>query len=180
MKLRMELLEDTVFGSGKSVPGAEDSSVLHDSNGFPYMRGTTIKGLLREAFENYIAWTDGDSSIISELFGDGGTDIESDRKLFVSDVTLPAQVKKAFEGLSPDEILEACTYTRTFTRVEDGKASEGSLRTVRCIKKGLVFYADIAFSETDTELVKSVVSTLKWAGSMRTRGMGKVRTEVCG
>ncbi|MBE6853767.1 MAG: hypothetical protein E7505_09920 [Ruminococcus sp.] len=176
----MELLEDAVFGSGKSVPGAEDSSVLYDSNGFPYMRGTTMKGLLREVFENYIAWTDGDSSIISGLFGEGGTDIESDRKLYISDVVLPAQVKKAFEGLSADEILEACTYTRTFTEVEDGKASDGSLRTVRCIKKGLVFYGEISFSEEDEELIKSVVPMLKWVGSMRTRGMGKVRTEVCG
>lgn len=178
MKLRLELLDDTVFGSGQSVPGAEDSSVLYDRDGFPYLRGTTVKGLLREAFINYTVWTGGNEDLVGIIFGEGGMEAESKRKLFVTDAVIPEQVKKEFKDYSQDEILAACTYTRTFTKVEDGKASDGSLRTVRCIKKGLVFYGNIEFAEEDAEIIKKSVSSVKWIGSMRTRGMGKVRMEV--
>ena len=62
--------------------------------------------------------------------------------------------------------------------MEDGTASDGSLRTVRCIKKGLVFFGNISFSDDDKELIAETVSSVKWVGSMRTRGLGKVKMEV--
>lgn len=180
MKLRLELLEDAVFGSGQSVPGAEDSSVLYDRAGFPYLRGTTVKGLLRESMVNYISWIGGDEKTVRLILGEGGMDTENERKMFVSDVVIPEQVKNQFSGYSAEDILSACTYTRTFTKVEDGTVSDGSLRTVRCIKKGLVFYGDISFASEDEEIIRKAVSSIKWIGSMRTRGMGKVRMEVIG
>ena len=48
MKIKMELLSDVIFGNGMSVPGGEDISVLCDSNGFPYYKGGTLKGIFRE------------------------------------------------------------------------------------------------------------------------------------
>ena len=57
MQVRIELLEDAFWGSGESIPGAEDSSILMDEHGFPYLRGTTFRGVLREEMENYFAWT---------------------------------------------------------------------------------------------------------------------------
>ena len=50
MKIKMELLSDTIFGNGMSVPGGEDISVLHDKHGFPYFKGTTLK--IIKAFDN--------------------------------------------------------------------------------------------------------------------------------
>ena len=38
MQVRIELLEDAFWGSGESIPGAEDSSILMDEHGFPYLR----------------------------------------------------------------------------------------------------------------------------------------------
>lgn len=178
MKLRLELLEDTVFGSGRSVPGAEDSSVLYDKDGFPFLRGTTIKGLLREACQNVAVWSGRSKDDVRAIFGEGGVEADDPRKLCVSDAVLPSKVRSAFSDYSPEEILSACTYTRTFTKVEDGTASDGSLRTVRCIKKGLVFFGDISFSDDDKELIAETVSSVKWVGSMRTRGLGKVKMEV--
>ena len=74
MQVRIELLEDAFWGSGESIPGAEDSSILMDEHGFPYLRGTTFRGVLREEMENYFAWT-GQENADSEteaLFGSGG------------------------------------------------------------------------------------------------------------
>ena len=43
--LKMLLLSDTTFGRGDGVAGLIDQEVEHDPNGFPYLRGRTLKGL---------------------------------------------------------------------------------------------------------------------------------------
>jgi len=48
LSVRMELLSDTLFGSGFSLSGGADLSAKRDEEGFPYVSGTTFKGLLRE------------------------------------------------------------------------------------------------------------------------------------
>ena len=57
MKIKMELLSDTIFGNGMSIPGGEDISVLSDENGFPYYKGGTFKGIFREELERFLDWT---------------------------------------------------------------------------------------------------------------------------
>ena len=58
MEVKMELLSDAIFGSGFSVPGGEDIAVCRDENGYPFLKGSTLKGLLRESLENIAAWTE--------------------------------------------------------------------------------------------------------------------------
>lgn len=43
LQVRLELLSDTIFGSGHSIPGGEDIAVCQDENGYPYLKGTTFK-----------------------------------------------------------------------------------------------------------------------------------------
>ena len=38
MKIKMQLISDAIFGSGISVPGGEDISVLCDKDGFPFTK----------------------------------------------------------------------------------------------------------------------------------------------
>lgn len=44
LQVRLELLSDTIFGSGHSIPGGEDIAVCQDENGYPYLKGTTLQG----------------------------------------------------------------------------------------------------------------------------------------
>lgn len=44
MRVKIKLLSDAIFGSGKSIPGGEDIGVLHDTYGFPYIGGSSVKG----------------------------------------------------------------------------------------------------------------------------------------
>ena len=44
MKIQMELLSDTIFGNGRSIPGEEDISVLSDENGFPVIHPENCVG----------------------------------------------------------------------------------------------------------------------------------------
>lgn len=190
MNVKIELLTDAIFGSGASIPGGEDISVLSDEQGFPYLRGSTLKGLIRRAMQNYLVWTQKDmdrttndmDKMIDDLLGAIGDDksVNNQRKIAVSDFILPEKVRSLVceelgTRLSKESILDIYCFIRTFTAITDGKVKEGSLRNCRCITKGLIFYGTIECMEEDEAFILEVLSCLKWIGSMSTRGFGKVK-----
>lgn len=185
LKVRMQLMSDVIFGNGESVPGGEDISILSDENGFPYFKGGTFKGIFREELRNYLAWTVSEEKKIEaetqRLLGTGGdTNIQNKDKLIFSDFTLSDHVKKTvLSEIQPGQeymIPEALSHTRMFTAISsDGIVREGSLRQCRCVNKGLNFYSEIICLPEDEQLVKDVLSVIKWVGTMRNRGFGKVK-----
>ena len=183
--IQMELDSDGIFGSGKSRPGGEDICVQADAQGFPYMKGSTIRGIFREELINHLCWQGLSEAEIRErvaaLLGEAGYDgIEAARKLRFTDLTLLLAVRQRIlaEEASPEEILGMFTYLRTFTALEDGMVKEGSLRIGRCIKRGLHFYGAVECAAEDAVLVREVMERIKWVGTMRGRGFGKVRITV--
>lgn len=185
MKVAMRLLSDVIFGSGISVPGGEDVAVLQEERGFPYYKGNTFKGVFREEYENYLMLlgkSDEEAqNRIQQLFGKPGECQESGKKLRFSDFTLSSRVKKQVldQGLDRQQVLEACTYVRVMTAIdENGQAKDDTLRSCRCVKKGMTFYGEILFDEEDSGLqkeIKEVLKMVKWLGTSRTRGLGKVK-----
>lgn len=192
MIVKLKLLSDAVFGSGKSIPGGEDIGILTDEYGFPYVSGTNIKGNLRETMTNLLAWKQESEGIIEELFGVANRESmedESGQKIYVSDFLLPLSVREAVcEELEIDKVSERnarkeqvtdlFTELRTFTRLEDGVSAKGSLRDARCIAKDMVFLGEIQCPKDREEIVKESLAYLKWLGSMRTRGFGAVEMTV--
>lgn len=192
MRIRMQLLSDAIFGNGMSVPGGEDLSVLTDEYGFPYYKGGTFKGVFREALEQYLFWTvpKGEQKQFQiragadALLGKEGNDAaENPRQLVFSDFQLSDHVKQCMLAEADtdsagcqQEILDSLTHLRTFTRLtEDGIAKEGSLRSLRCVNKGLSFYSEVSCSGSDAQLLTEVFSGIRWIGTMRNRGFGKIR-----
>lgn len=183
----MQLLSDAIFGNGMSMPGGEDICILTDEHGFPYMKGSTLKGIFREELINYLSWGgagEADTArTVKRLMGESGEDrIDEEGKVVFSDVTLHGDVIRAVlsEHPSKQEVLDMFSYLREFTELKDGLAKDGSLRSARCIQKGLHFYTVCSCSKEDEELVKSVIVLVKWIGTMRNRGFGKVSVEVEG
>lgn len=186
VKIRMQLLSDAIFGNGMSIPGGEDISVLCDAGGFPYYKGGTFKGIFRETMEQYLEWTGRGREDIRRLLGVGGDDtVGNGSKLVFSDFQLSDYVKTCMleeigEG-QRGQVLGALTHIRVFTAIsEDGIVREGSLRRVRCINKGLNFYSEIKCGGEDKEMVSDILSCIKWIGTMRNRGFGKVSITVNG
>ena len=180
IKVKMKLLSDVIFGNGMSVPGAEDISVLHDSNGFPYYKGTTLKGVFREELERYLTWTGETDSekVVDRLLGKSGDDKFSEKLVF-NDLLLSegvrAELLKEIGKNKPNTVLDCLTNLRTFTRInEDGVADTGSLRMARCVNEGLIFYGEIQCDSEDVHLVSKVLGLIKWIGTMRNRGFGNV------
>lgn len=188
MKIKMQLLSDVVFGNGMSIPGGEDISILCDEYGFPYYKGGTFKGVFREELERFLGWTVTDKTEVEkklhELLGKGGDDFrEEKKKLVFSDFHLSDYVKEVVLGEigtdNPDAVKNALSHIRTFTAITDeGIVEEGTLRSSRCVNKGLYFYSEVNCKEEDKALVKEVLSLIKWIGSMRNRGFGKVKITV--
>ena len=183
MKIKMELLADTIFGNGISVPGGEDISLLCDENGFPYYKGGTFKGVFREELLRYFDWTGMPEKEAAcetdKLLGFAGDDSMASEKVTFSDFVIPQAVKAAVLreiGSNPQQVTEAFTHLRTFTAIEkDGTVKEGSLRMARCANKGVLYEGEILCTPEQETLLKEVLPLVKWVGTMRNRGFGRVR-----
>lgn len=183
--IEMTLLADAVFGNGLSIPGGEDIATQMDDQEFPYLKGNTLKGMFREELINLLGWTGKDEKETDEtvctLMGEGGSEqLDETRKVRFSDLVINPELRKTVEEETDDlaEHIAMFTYTRDFTSLEDGMAKEGSLRQCRTVKSGLHFYGTCYCAKEDAELVKEVLSLIKWVGTMRNRGFGKVSIVV--
>lgn len=179
--IEMTLQSDAVFGNGLSIPGGEDIATQMDDQGFPYLKGNTLKGIFREELINLLAWSGKEKEetdqLVCTLMGEGGSEqLDEDRKVRFSDLVLHPELRKAVETETRElsEHIAMFTYTRDFTSLEDGMAKEGSLRQCRCVKSGLHFYGTCFCDAQDEKLVKEVLALIKWVGTMRNRGFGKV------
>lgn len=166
LRVTMELLSDAIFGSGFSIPGGEDIAVCRDPAGYPYLKGSTMKGLLRESLENLLVWTGGAEADMSALLGEGGwSGTDDSRRVRLTELTL--------EQRPADP--ESCCESRMFTSLEDGTVREGSLRMAACIHRGQTFVGTLNCRAEDAPLMKEALAGIKWAGTMRSRGFGRVR-----
>lgn len=166
LPVTMELCSDTIFGSGFSVPGGEDVAVCLDEQGYPYVKGATLKGLLRESLENLAAWTgSGEGDVIALMGQKGWPGTDDGRRVRFTSLTLN----------DPPQDPEECCDLRTFTGLKGGVVKEGTLRTAACVRRGLVFSGQLVCGEEDVELLRSALAGIKWAGTMRSRGFGSVR-----
>lgn len=181
--VHMKLESDAIFGNGMSMPGGEDICVQTDAKGFPFFKGSTLKGIFREELMNYLAWDKQvtmpeSEAVVKRLMGEGGChELCSPGKVIFSNLYLHPQVISRIEKekLTPLEVTDMFTYVRTFTSLKEGIAREGFLRSARCIKKGLNFYGTCTCGDKDAQLTEEILGYIKWVGTMRSRGFGKVR-----
>lgn len=187
MKIRMKLISDVVFGNGISIPGGENISILCDKYGFPYYKGGTFKGIFREELIRFLGWKGVCSTEIDKradsLLGKSGNDKKEDGcRLTFSDFTLSPTVKaRILEEIGmdrPELVIDSLSHLRAFTKLEEGMAEKGSLRICRCVNKKLIFYSEVSCAEEDIELIQNILQLIKWVGSMRNRGFGKVKISV--
>ena len=168
LDIKMELLSDAIFGSGYSIAGGEDISVCVDNRGYPYLKGSTLKGLLRESAENFVAWGEGNVNL-QLLFGEEGWDaIDDDRRIQITSLELTQY---------PTDTSD-CFSKRAFTSVEDGVAKDGSLRLASCVRAGLTFGGQIICSSEDVDFIKMALNGIQRIGTLRNRGFGHVRFSI--
>lgn len=161
----MKLCSDAIFGSGYSIPGGEDLAVCRDMRGYPYLKGATWKGLLRESLNDLCAWGAASKEDTDALLGEEGwLGQAAGRRVRLTQLSLQ----------EPPEDPEDCFDLRTFTSLEGGVVKTGSLRTAACILAGLTFSGHMECDEDDVPLLRKALAGIKWAGTHRSRGFGQV------
>lgn len=165
LKLTLELLSDAIFATGHSAPGGDDITVAKDSRGLPYVKGSSMKGLFRQALENLLDWKkcEDEQEILDALLGSPGWRYEVDRRLAFTNLVLNSE---------PDGPLFS---RRAFTALENGITKAGALRSAECIRAGVIFTGNVFCADEDVPLVTDACRAVKYAGTLRHRGFGRVR-----
>lgn len=190
--VEIDLISEAIFGNGEASTSFVDIEILKDDIGIPFFKGKTFKGKLREEVyeiekllikNNVIS----DNNITEALFGKEGeynaTILKfSDCKI---DSKIENNLRYAIEEniINKDELTEAFTEIRTFTKIDDkGIAEIGRLRQARVMRKGVKLYMNISCQRELTQIEKGVlsygISALRNIGMMESRGKGQVRCRL--
>ena len=186
MIIRIELLSDLCSYSGEVYNTVVDTDVVYDNYGLPYIPAKRIKGCIRESALDLQKM--GLISHYEEIFGKEGNRQScftlSNAYIENYDKTVNALASYPVKALTEKQkVLAQYTYTRTQTAIdnETGSAIENSLRTLRVVKKGMVFEAELHFNDAVLAAHKEyideftkAVSITKHMGISRTRGLGLV------
>lgn len=204
-RLKIKLLSDTTFGRGDGVAGLIDSEVEHDPDGFPFLRGRTLKGLLSEECDNLIGvlpkgnireyW----QKVAGAVFGSPGSSLNTMGVVHIGDACLPSDLRQVFsyqiqqKNLKKTEILDALTTIRRQTAIKlDGTPNKGSLRAFRVVIRQLEFASELTFETEKIEIEGVLIEidemlsllavgalALRYLGSGRNRGRGHVKCKLC-
>lgn len=185
-KLRIELLSDLCTSVGETYNSLVDMDSAYDDYGFPYIPAKRIKGCIREAALELLEFGAFDEKVYKKLFGENGENASNftlsnayleNYEEMLSDV----KSEKNKSLVHPQNVLGLYTYMRTQTALdmETGAADRTSLRTMRVVKRGLIFEAGLHFSEDikaeEERKFWKAVGMVKHMGLHRTRGLGFVK-----
>lgn len=197
--LNIDLLSDTLVGSGEGWGAIIDSDIVFDEYGLPYIPAKRIKGCLRESAVEILEMFD-QSGIqfisqkkIGSLFGIAGQAESGELSFSNAYIHGYASNKQWIEWLeseygnvfSKDAVLNTFTTIRRQTAIEkNGVKKEHSLRTSRVLNRGLKFSAIV---ETLEEIENEQIDFLSFAarnlrhiGANRNRGFGLINCSLTG
>ncbi len=157
-------------GSGLSAGADVDNLVVKDKNGMPFIPGKTIKGLVREAAENYVRLS-GDTACAEMLTIAFGTEAGTTGCMHFSNAKLSDKEYHAIVVAKAQEYL----YDKLTTTAigADGTAKDFSLRsmevTVPCTLHGQI--TDVP--EELAAVIENSFGLIKRIGQKRSRGLGR-------
>lgn len=179
-RLKIELLSDLCAGNGKGYTSSLDTDVCQDKYGFPYIPGRRIKGILRECALELSDW--GYEIDPDKLFGKEG-DSFAPVRIGSAELESADTIRQMIEDnpnvsvFATQNVLNCYSYIRTNTAVdyETGVADDQSLRTMRVVNKGTVFYADVRLKDPKMkDPLERCCIVYRHMGLHRTRGLGEV------
>ena len=199
--LRLTFDSDWHVGSGAGIPGSVDRQVLRDEEGFPYVPGKTLTGILRDTAE-WIADVRDTSeegnkwkNVLIGLFGEqpeshGGTQggFASGAAVGIGSATLSRDLRNYIQGLrnasGPD--LRAALFTvRPGVKIDrgTGRAVADHLFSTERVR-GCTLYAPVKYlrgllSEDEEKLLEDAVRAVRRLGGKRRRGGGRCRLDWC-
>lgn len=170
-----------------------DADIVYHASGFPMLPARRIKGLLKESVQEIMeimGLEDGaiDAGLVN-LFGKSGNERPTGKlqfnNLYIHDWDI---IKTGFEtklkeqpfALSPDNIRRYFTTEVQQTALDnEGIAKHRSLRNYRVLNPGYSFSGSIniigELTEKEEKWLQLATDNLRYAGTRRNRGFGKIR-----
>jgi CRISPR-associated protein Csx10 len=173
--IRMELLSDLCPASGDGFAGYVDTDVCFDDSGLPYIPAKRLKGVLRECGLDILSVDESFLPIFSELFGETGKFIPGTLHIGNGKLENYAEIVGSLGTAKRSELAEVYTSVRTRTKMENGKAAKGTLRTSRVLNKRQVYSFPISLPEGSEDFFEMCVKLLRHMGLNRSRGLGEVK-----
>lgn len=171
--LRIRMLSEWAISTGESSGMGADNTVLRSDDGIPYIPGSSLRGLLRDALHEI------EPEQVHAIFGRAGEDQQESLpgRIMVSNAMLAPPTLKAYEqaGLSRREIGDMLVLTRAQTAInaKTGAARDGSLRSSEFAAPGLEFEATVSAGSAEHFRVLQQASLLvRRLGHSRARGFG--------
>jgi len=207
--ITIKLLSDALIHSGEGFGAIIDSDIVFDDIGIPYIPAKRIKGCLRDAAKEACemqesAQADWKGAKTEDAFGKAGNMdsapvyfsnltineyennrqwIEYLREAYTKECTDSSSENKYWTGiLSRESVLATFTHIRQQTSIaEDGVADKHTLRTIRVLKKGIIFHGEIhvvKHESTIKTLLALACLNLRHIGTKRNRGFGEVECKL--
>lgn len=179
MKITLTTLSALLSASGESSAHI-DADVKYDKHGFPYIQAKTFKGLLRESGLEVCEILGKDYKVVDDLFGITGkkdSGILSFNNLRLMDSSaIDQELNVQRNVLNKEFVKKFFTEIRQQTTIENGTAKDKSLRKYRLIKEGIEFETNIEnVPQSQTEFLKLALLNLRYIGTRRNRGFGKIK-----
>lgn len=176
-------------GSGMTSGSDLDALVIKDENNLPFIPGKTLKGLIKEACEDYNRLSGGNwEKVIQVYFGLESSTKESpeltrEGKAHFTNAEVSAEFKKAILQTEKGKKLTNHLYRAVASTSigKNGVAKQHSLRRMETVVP-LELYAKVLFLEEE-EIIKLIGQSLgmiKRLGQNRHRGLGRCSFSLVG
>ncbi len=169
IKYTIEFFAQWHCGSGLSAGADVDALVVKDRNGMPYVPGKTIKGLVREAVENLMQFTETNKSgLIKEAFGEEG---KTTGCAHFGNAELNEYERNAIIEANASQFLYNKVTTTAISK--DGTAQDHSLRSIQTVVPCTLHGRITGVPEELADDIVRSFGLIKRLGHKRTRGLGR-------
>ena len=162
-------------GSGLSAGADVDALVIKDKDNLPYIPGKTLKGLIREAVEEYVQLSHACcEDVILAIFGPSEVNCPDDiskGEAFFTNAELSSDEQKAIvENQLQNQLYSVISSTAID---DDGIVLDHSLNRKQVVVPCSLF-ASIHFLEKNhAQLISKAIGMIKQIGLNRNRGLGR-------
>lgn len=179
LTIKIEFFSPWNCSSGLSAGADADSLVIKDTNRLPYIPGKTVKGLVREAVEDYISLSGLEYQLIDKTFGDNKENTDEDDipqkgSLFFSNATLNTDEA---DSIIAGGLTEYLYVNRASTAIDNnsGIAKDHSLRTIETTVPCTLYATVMHVDDELAKIMEQALRMIKNIGTGRNRGMGRCR-----
>ena len=165
---KIEFFTDWNCSSGLTGNADIDIAALRDKDGFPYIPGKTIKGLLRDAARN-LAETNED-----EIFGSPEETVDKTemKKAYFSSAEICKDLRNALKNKEEKKQYLFREIASTKIAKETGVAEDKSLRKIEVVIP-LTLFGTIECEEEHRKTLVDCMGFVKRLGLNRNRGLGR-------